>query len=183
MVQRSKAISPKINYLCPCYALSSINIWNLIRATYMHWMLCMFRIQRYLNMLPVFIHIMVLLWSWFFFFSWFICWKRTWRIANIESEWEIWMDPLTLQHYGKRNMYKPFFYLQNCTHIRGLTNLHSVDFYVNSVKLVLELARRQEFYIVKKLWLQKIFSVCTGTKLRPFQKNLQQKCMWKSLFP
>jgi len=74
-------------------------------------------------------------------------------------------------------MYKLFFYLHNCTHTRGFTNINYLSFYVNIVKLVLELARKQEFYFAEKSRFQKTFSVCTGTVLRPFQKNLQQKCM------
>lgn len=59
-------------------------------------------------------------------------------------------EVLMLRHYRKRNMYKLFFYLHSCTHTRGFTNINSVSFYVNIVKLVLELARKQEFYFAKK---------------------------------
>lgn len=122
-------------------------------------MFCMFRMERYLNMLPLFIHSSVLLCSCIFFLC-CICWKRTWKIANIESEWEIWMKPLTFQHYRKKNMHKLFFYLQNCTHTRGLTNIHSIYFSVSSVKLVLGLATKQEFYFVKKVMAsENIFSL------------------------
>lgn len=80
-------------------------------------------------------------------------------------------------------MYKLHFYLHNSTHTRGFININSLSFYVNIAKLVLELARKQEFYFAKSHGFRNNFQSAMGQCRDHSRKKFAAKIHVKKSFP